>query len=619
MRESIVAPLCPVPDRGGLADLVHINAEQAPDSIAFLRRGADGWFPVTAEEFRDQVERVARGLISSGVGAGDRVALLAATRYEWTLVDFALWSVGAVPVPVYVTSSQEQIEWILADSGAVAAIVETATHEAKISALHSELPHLRQVWRIDGDTGTAGAVEALMTAGRDTPPSAVERRRRAVTPQDIATIIYTSGTTGRPKGCVLTHANFFAEAGNAVELWRPMFGPADGDDDQAASTLLFLPLAHVFGRMVQVGSMRARATLGHTADVKGVLDDLAVFRPTFLLSVPYVLEKIFNSARQKAHAAGFGRIFDAAVDTAIAYSLTPAPGLRLRVRHTLFDKLVYRTIRAALGGRCRYAISGGAALGHRLTHFYRGIGLTVFEAYGLTESTAAATANSLGAFKPGTVGRPLPGGSVRISDDGEVLLKGGHVFPGYWNNGAATAEAFTGAWFATGDLGTLDTEGFLTITGRKKEILVTMGGKNVAPAVIEDRINAHPLISQAVVVGDGRKYIAALITLDPAHFDHWKTIAGKPLRATVGDLLDDADLNAEVQRAVDAGNVAVSTAESVRRFQILPIEFTPENGLLTPSLKLKRPVITKDFAAEIDGLYASAGSGGPTGRERRGE
>ncbi|SDN02166.1 AMP-dependent synthetase/ligase [Allokutzneria albata] len=581
MREVAVAPLVAAPETGGLADLVYANAEQAPDHIAFRRKSTDGWSPVTTREFRDQVQRLARGLVAAGVQPGERVAVLSATRYEWTLFDFAIWAAAAVPVPIYPTSSREQIEWIIADSGATAVVVETDEHAAKVAGL----PLLRGVWRID-------AVEDLVALGDDVPVTDVDERRRAVSPKDVATIIYTSGTTGRPKGCVLTHANFFAEADNVAEVLSPLFKGKD------VSTLVFLPLAHVFGRMVQVGAVLARVTLGHTADVKNVVNDLATFRPTFVLSVPYVFEKIYNSARQRAETAGKARIFDAATETAIKYSEADKPGLALRIRHAVFDRLVYRRLRAVLGGQCRYAISGGAALGHRLTHFYRGIGLTVFEGYGLTETTAAATVNAPNAAKPGTVGRPVPGTAVRISDEGEVLIKGGVVFSGYWGSAPAADE-----WFATGDLGSLDEDGFLSITGRKKEILVTSGGKNVAPAVIEDRITAHPLVGQAVVVGDGRKFVAALITIDQEHLAHWKKSNGKPDEASAADLSDDEDLLAEIQRAVDAGNAAVSAAEAVRRFRVLPDEFSIGGGHLTPSLKLRRSQIMKDFADEVEALY----------------
>ncbi|HEY7595469.1 MAG TPA: long-chain fatty acid--CoA ligase [Actinophytocola sp.] len=598
MREIAVPPLATVPDRGGLADVVFANADEAPNTVSFRRKVDGAWRDVTAAQFLAEVIEVAKGLVAAGIGQGDRVGILSANCYEWTLFDFAVWAAGAVSVPIYVTSSAEQIEWILSDSGATAVVVENEALEQKVESVRGQLSGLANVWRID-----AGAVDKLVSAGKDVSDADIEDRRAAVTPDDLATIIYTSGTTGRPKGVVLTHRNLFASIGNAVEYLAPMFKGGEGTE---TSTLLFLPLAHVFGRMVEVGAVLARATLGHWADVKTLTDNLAAFRPTFILSVPYVLEKVYNGARQKAHKDGKGKIFDLAASTAIQFSEAgPRAGLVLKLKHALFDRLVYSKLRSALGGRVEYAISGGAALGPRLTHFFRGVGITVFEGYGLTESTAASVVNAPGAFKPGTVGKPLPGTAVRIGDDGEIELRGDGVFTRYWKNDAATKESIDSAgWFATGDLGDLDDEGFLKITGRKKEILVTSGGKNVAPSVIEDRISAHPLVGQAFVVGDGQKYVAALITIDADYFAYWKTTAGKSETATVSDLADDADLLAELQRAVDEGNLAVSTAESVRKFRVLDTEFNPENGYLTPSLKLKRNVIMKDFAREVDALYS---------------
>ncbi|MCN0179851.1 AMP-dependent synthetase/ligase [Salinispora arenicola] len=597
MRESTSPPLYEVPEKGGLADLIASNAAEDPDAPAFHRKVDGRWEPVSAAEFYTEVTDLARGLIAKGVERGDRVGLLSGNRYEWSLVDFALWVIGAAPVPIYLTSSTEQIEWILGDSGAVAVVVETEAHENVIQGMRGKLPALRHVWQIDG-----GAVAHLRAAGADVDPAAVEERRTAVLPEDTATIIYTSGTTGMPKGCVLSHANLFAEAGNAVALLRAMFGPLG---DIPASTLLFLPLAHVFGRMVEVGAMVARTPIAHCSDVKQVPAELISYKPTFLLSVPYVLEKAYNTARRKAYEAGKGKVFDTAATTAIAYSEAQRPGLGLRMRHALFERLVYRRVRAAFGGNLRFAISGGAALGERLTHFYRGCGITVFEGYGLTETSAAVTVNSLDSFRPGTVGRVLPSVRMRIDDDGEVQCTGGPVFAGYWNNDEANAESFTeDGWFRTGDIGEFDEYGHLRITGRKKEILVTSGGKNVSPAVIEDRIAAAPLVAQALVVGDGQKYIAALITVDSEYLEHWKAGAGKPADAAVSDLIDDPDLLHELQRAVDEGNAAVSTAEAVRRFRVLPKEFTVESGHLTPSLKLRRSVIMADFADEVAELYS---------------
>ncbi|WP_436493575.1 AMP-dependent synthetase/ligase [Actinokineospora sp. HUAS TT18] len=598
MPEFAVPAVAVREEAGGLADLIYTNAKEAPNGVAFRRKDGGQWRDVTWTQFVAEVDDVAKGLVGAGVGAGDRVAILAATRYEWTLLDFAIWAAGAVPVPIYVTSSAEQIQWILSDSGAVAAIVETDEHLGRLESVRESLPALANVWQIE-----KGAIDAIVAAGADTDVAEIASRRAAVQKSDVATIIYTSGTTGQPKGCVLSHANFFAECAGATDVLAPLFHGLGSTED--ATTLLFLPVAHVFGRMVEVGCVYARATMGHGPDVKKLLEDLGTFQPTFILSVPYVLEKVYNGARQKAHAAGKGKIFDAAAATAIAYSEAEGKaGLGLKIKHAVFDKLVYSKLRAAMGGKAKYAISGGAALGLRLTHFFRGIGLVVLEGYGLTETTAASTVNAPTNFKAGTVGLPLPGTTVKIAEDGEILIKGGVVFEGYWNNEAATNEAIKDGWFATGDIGSLDSDGFLKITGRKKEILVTSGGKNVAPAVIEDRIASHPLVAQAMVVGDGQKYIAALITVDPEYFTYWKTTVDKPANASVADLVDDPDLVAEVQKAVDEGNQAVSTAESVRKFRILAAEFTPETGHLTPSLKLKRRVIMKDFGAEVDSLYS---------------
>jgi long-chain acyl-CoA synthetase len=599
MRELAVPPLASVPDSGGLADVVYLNAKEAPTDVVFRRKVGGAWRNVTSEQFLAEVVEVAKGLVASGVGPGDRVAILAANCYEWTLFDFAIWVAGGASVPIYVTSSAEQVEWILSDSGAVAVVVENASLAARVDEVRDKLTDLKQVWRIDDK-----AVESLAAAGKDVADEVLDERRAAIRADDLATLIYTSGTTGKPKGVALTHRNLYSACRNAAEYLSVLFKGEGPLDD--ASTLLFLPLAHVFGRMVEVAAFMARATLGHWADVKTLTDNLAAFKPTFLLSVPYVLEKVYNGARQKAHSSGKGRIFDLAAATATEYSEADGKaGLGLKIKHAVFDRLVYSKLRAALGGQVKYVISGGAALGPRLTHFFRGVGIVVLEGYGLTESSAASVVNTPSLVKPSTVGKPLPGTSVRISDEGEIQLKGDGIFTRYWQNEKATAESIDGDdWFATGDLGELDQDGYLKITGRKKEILVTSGGKNVAPSVIEDRIAAHPLVGQALVVGDGQKYIAALITIDAEYFGYWKSTVGKDEGATVTDLATDPDLTAEVQKAVDEGNLAVSKAESVRKFRILDTEFNPENGYLTPSLKLKRSVIMKDFAQEVDSLYS---------------
>lgn len=596
MREFSLPALYEVPADGNLTDLIRRNAAQHPAVPVIARKNAGGeWQDVTATDFFAEVRAAAKGLIASGVRPGDRVALMSPTRYEWTLFDFAIWSAGAVAVPVYETSSAEQVEWILGDSGAVACIVESGVHEAAVASVHDRLPELKHVWRID-----AGAVEHLVAVGADISEKVVDERGATAVADSPATIVYTSGTTGRPKGCVLSHRAFFAECGNVVERLAPLFRTGE------SSVLLFLPLAHVFGRLVEVASVMAPIKLGHVSDIRHLTDELAAFRPTMILGVPRVFEKVYNSARAKAQADGKGKIFDKAADTAIAYSQAldsaAGPSVGLRFKHKVFDRLVYSKLRAVLGGRATHAISGGAPLGERLGHFYRGIGFTVLEGYGLTESCAATAFNPWDRTKIGTVGQPLPGSTVRIADDGEVLLHGEHLFSGYWNNDTATADAVSDGWFHTGDLGTVDEDGYLSITGRKKEIIVTAGGKNVAPAVIEDRIRADALIAECMVVGDGKPFIAALVTLDEEFLPRWAEQHGKTGR-TVAELATDPELLAAVQHAVDQGNAAVSKAESVRKFQILPTQFTEESGHVTPSLKLKRNVVMKDFAGEIEALY----------------
>jgi len=586
---------------GNLTDMLVLNAAEAPHRVAFRRRSGSTWVDVTTAEFLSEVQGVAKGLVASGVQIGDRVGLMAKTRYEWTLIDYAIWAAGAVTVPIYETSSAEQVQWILGDSGAVAVFAESPANVATVEEVRGTLGSLEHVWCID-----TGAVEELTASGASVSDEDLEARRTTAKPSDLATIIYTSGTTGRPKGCELTHGNFLFEAANVVSIRDRDATLANLFSDENASTLLFLPLAHVFARMIQVGVVMGGSVLGHTSDVKTLMADLATFQPTFILSVPRVFEKVYNSSEQKAEAAGKGKIFHAAATTAIAWSEAQDHGgasIGLKAKHALFDKLVYSKLRAALGGRVRFAVSGGAPLGHRLGHFFRGVGLTVLEGYGLTETTAASTVNTPGMTKIGTVGRPLPGVSVRIAEDGEVLVKGGQVFIGYFNNPDATAEALRDGWFSTGDLGELDSDGCLRITGRKKEIIVTAGGKNVAPAVLEDRLRAHRLVSQCVVVGDAQPYIAALVTLDEEALPAWAEAHGKP-GLTVAAAAEDPDVIAEIQSAVDDANKAVSKAEAIKKFKILPAEWTEESGALTPSMKLKRGVVLKEHAAEVDALYS---------------
>ena len=583
---------------GNLTDDAVRNGEKHGDTIAFSRRVEGTWQDVTAAQFLTEVRAVAKGLIAAGVDPGDRVGLISRTRYEWTLLDYAIWFAGAATVPIYETSSPEQVEWILSDSGARAVVAETPEHLARIRESRDRLDELHHVWSIEG-----GAISVLTRLGADITDDLLEARRTTATPDDLATLIYTSGTTGRPKGCMLTHGNLLFELAVTTAELDELFEP--GDDGQGASTLLFLPLAHVFARIIQVGCVKTRVRMGHTADIKNLLDDFAAFEPTFILAVPRVFEKVFNSASQRAAADGRGKVFSRAADAAIAWSRGRETGkvpLSVRVQHRVFDRLVYARLRTALGGRCRYAISGGAPLGDRLGHFYRGIGVNVLEGYGLTETTAALTANLPDAQKVGTVGRPLPGTAVRVAEDGELLFRGGQVFAGYWQDEAATADARDpDGWLHTGDVGEVDDEGFVRITGRKKEILVTAGGKNVAPAVLEDRLRAHALVDQCIVVGDGRPFIAALVTIDPETFPGWAEQHGKS--GSVADLVDDPDLRAEVETAVDEANKAVSKAEAIRKFAILPTQWTEEGGQLTPSLKLKRNVVMRESHDDVEALY----------------
>jgi long-chain acyl-CoA synthetase len=583
-----------------LADIVVHHAEHTPDAVYLSRREGSGWAPVTAAAFREEVEALALGLVASGVGPGDRVVLMSKTRYEWTLCDAAIWAAGAVTVPVYETSSTEQLEWILADSGAVAALVETPGHAQAVQSIADRLPHLRGHWGMETGSQAPG-LDALAEAGAGTDPGELERRRASLTHDSLATLIYTSGTTGRPKGCRLTHGNFLAECSAAVEALPELF------EDDEASTLLFLPLAHVFGRMIQVAVLLSATPMAHS-DVARLTKDLPTFRPTFVLAVPRVFERVFDAARRKAVAGGKDKIFDRAAATAIAWSQgvdVGGPSLRLRAERALFDRLVYGKLRAALGGRVRWAVSGGAPLGARLGHFFRGAGVTVLEGYGLTETTAAATVNTRAGQRVGTVGRPLPGFEVRVADDGEVLLRGGHVFDGYWGtdadaHGSPVDEA---GWLRTGDLGTLDGDGYLTITGRSKEILVTSAGKNVSPAPLEDVLRAHPLVSQCIVVGDGRASIGALLTLDAEAVEAWLTAQGRPV-VPPSDLARDPQVLAELRTAVDAASATVSSAEGIKRFRVLPVDLTEDAGHLTPTMKVKRAVVMREFATEVDALYA---------------
>ncbi|GHI98271.1 long-chain acyl-CoA synthetase [Streptomyces olivaceus] len=591
---------------GGLADVVFEHAQEDPRHIALGRKDDSGqWRDVTAGAFRDEVLALAKGLLAQGIRFGDRVAIMSRTRYEWTLFDFALWTIGAQVVPVYPTSSAEQCMWMLYDAEVTAAVVEHEDHAMTIATVIDRLPHLRGLWQLD-----SGIVQDLYDAGAHLDDEIVHRHRKAVTPDSVATIIYTSGTTGRPKGCVISHGNFMWEADTVIERWEPVFHSKRGDE---VATLLFLPLAHVFGRMVEVAAIRGRVRFGHQPQLNAsaLLPDLAAFRPTFILAVPYIFEKVFNAARRKAEKDGKAGPFEKAVDVAVKYAeaveakawgIGPGPSAGLRMQHQLFDKLVYAKVRAAMGGRIRNAMSGGSAMDRRLGLFFAGAGVQIYEGYGLTESTAAATANPPERTRYGTVGLPVPGVTVHIADDGEIWLHGDNVFQAYLNNPKATDETLHDGWLGTGDLGSLDEDGYLTITGRKKEILVTSGGKSVSPGLLEERVRDHPLINQCIVVGNDRPYVAALITLDHEAVEHWLAMRNKPQMSPAA-LVHDADLETEVRRAVVAANTLVSQAESIRTFRILAQPFTEEHGLLTPSLKLKRKAIENAYGTEVEALY----------------
>jgi long-chain acyl-CoA synthetase len=594
MNEISIPPLVPAAIAGNLTNLIAERAWFEPERIMMSRPLGDGWQPVTAREVEEEIRATAKGLIASGVQIGDRVAIMARTRYEWTILDFAIWFAGGVVVPVYDTSSAEQIDWILNDSHSVGIIVETPALAELVKTVQPS--HTRNMWTMTDDV-----LAVLREAGKHIGDDEIDRRRNALVPSTLATLIYTSGTTGKPKGVQLTHGNFLAECGNVVQGASELFLKPGG------STLLFLPIAHVFGRMVEIGAIASGLHMAHCSDPVGRLPmDLASFKPTFVLAVPRIFEKIYNGAEAKAEAAGKGDIFRKAAAVAVAYSealnkkkVSPI----LKLKHGLFDKLVYSKIRAGMGGRVEAAISGGAPLGVRLGHFYRGAGVTVLEGYGLTETTAGATLNLIGAHRVGSVGKPIPGTSIKIAEDGEVLIRGPIVMQGYWQNDAANQEVFNGErWFMTGDLGKLDDEGFLYIVGRKKELIVTAGGKNVAPAVLEDRLRAHPLVSQCIVVGDNQPFIAALVTIDADALKVWVT-NNKKDGASINELINDPDLIAVVQTAVDEANKAVSKAESIRKFTILPVDFTIAGGHLTAKLSVKRHVVAKEFAQEIDALF----------------
>ena len=594
MQEYDVPPLIPPREEGSLSDIVAGWAEREPHRPLLSRKTDGVWRDVTAADFSSDVRALARGLVAAGIQVGDRVGIMSRTRYEWTVADFALWTAGAVPVPIYETSSAQQATWILQDTAAVAVLVEAAHHSQLIARIRDEVPELRDVWEID-----AGGLDELVTVGVDVTDEELDARRADLTRSSLATIIYTSGTTGRPKGAELTHGNFLDLCENAEERFEAIL------HKEGASMLLFLPLAHVFARFIEVLVLQAGMRLAHSPEVKDLMADLVSYQPTFLLAVPRVFEKVYNGAAQKAIDGGRGAIFLRAADVAQRWSRAQDTGgasLLLKAQHALFDRLVYSKLRTAMGGRVEYAVSGGAALGERMGHFFRGIGLIVLEGYGLTETTAPITVNTPELTKIGTVGAPLPGVAVRI-ENGEVLVRGVNVFRGYRNNIEATEAAVQDGWFHTGDLGELDADGFLRITGRAKEILVTAGGKNVSPGPLEDQLRATPLISQALVVGDAKPFVAALITLDAEVLPGWLE-RNDLMGLSFADLRANDRVRAAVQKAIDKVNESVSRPETIRKFEILEHDFTEENGYLTPSMKLKRNLVTKDFAEDIEALYS---------------
>ncbi|KQO65092.1 AMP-dependent synthetase/ligase [Curtobacterium sp. Leaf261] len=584
-------------DAGSAARILTNRAAETPDRAILAERHGDAWTPIPARDVLVRVRGIARGLVAAGLEPGAHVAILSRTRLEWTLVDFAIWQAGLVSVPVYETSSPDQVRHILRDSEAVAVIVESEEHARRVASVAADLPLLGQHWTIDG-----GGLEDLTRLGEGVTDADLEERVAAVTGHDDATIIYTSGSTGRPKGCVLRHDNFTALIDGAAEAMPEVV-------EDGASTLLFIPMAHVFARFIAVMSVGTGVLVGHEPDTKDLMHAVSTFRPTFLLAVPRVFEKIYNAAEQKATIAGRGRVFRMAATTAVAHSEALARGrvgLGLRARFRLFDRLVYVKLRDAMGGRVSFAISGSAPLSPRLAHFFRSVGVLILEGYGLTETTAPATVNRAAEVRIGSVGRALPGVEVRIDDDGEILVRGVDVFDRYWNDPDATAAAFVDGWFRTGDIGALDGAGILTVTGRAKELIVTASGKNVAPAPLEDGIREHPLIAQVVVVGEGRPFIAALVTLDREMLPGWCAANGIAPALSPGAAAYDERVHAAVQDAIDAANGRVSRAESVRSFTVIDADLSEASGHLTPKLTVKRQRVLEEFAADVDHIYSGS-------------
>ncbi|QLY32831.1 AMP-dependent synthetase/ligase [Nocardia huaxiensis] len=596
MREFEVPATYTIPENANMSDGAFRHAEKTPNLVVFnTPNGKGGWNDVTAAEFAKTVTQVAKGLVASGIELGDRVAIMASTSYEWVVLDFAIWAAGGCTVAIFDSSSAEQCRWILSDSATKITLVENDKHRATIAEIEGTLGDLKEVLTLDKD-----AVAELIARGSDLDDAIVHERRAQVKAASPATLIYTSGTTGRPKGVMLSHANLYAESAADRSAMSEFLQPG-------RKSLLFLPLAHVFARAVALAAFDAGVTVAHTADWSTLVEQFGQYKPDFILSVPRVFEKVFNGAKQKAHDGGKGKIFDYATDIAIQYSQalqTGKPGLVLKLQHTVFDKLVFSKLREAMGGQCASAVSGGGPLGARLGHYFRGAGVTIYEGYGLTESTAAVSVNTPKHIKVGSVGRPLPGHAAKVAEDGELLIKGPVVFSGYWNNPEASADAFEDGWFKTGDLGAIDEQGFISIVGRKKEILVTAGGKNVSPAMLEDSLRQHPLISQVMVVGDGQPFIGALITLDQEALPGWKERNGISAETTIEHLIENPALVAEINEAVATTNKLVSHAEAIKKIRILPVDWTQEGGQLTPKMSLKRNVVMKEFAADVDAIYS---------------
>ncbi len=593
-------PLVVVSDpKTNITDLFIDRVKKDPKLPLMSKQVEPGvWVDVTAAEYLAEVKALAKGFIASGIEPGQRVGIMSHTRYEWALCDFALWFAGAVSVPIYESSAPSQIEWILGDSGAIAGIFEDEELLSLFKTVKKSLPDVKKTWTFDKSD-----LSDLVDLGTKISDEVLEARRTTAGLQDLATIIYTSGTTGQPKGCELLHQGFVDLSRNAQAVLPEVVCPG-------GSTILFLPMAHVFARFVSVLCIAGGVQVGHQPDAKSVAPAMQSFHPTFLLAVPRVFEKVYNSAEQRAEAGGKGKIFHAAAETAIAWSMAldtkKGPSLGLNLKHKVFDALVYKKLRAAMGGRVKYAISGGGPLGARLGHFYRAIGLIVLEGYGLTETTAPVTIGRPNNVKIGKVGFPLPGCGVKIADDGEIWLRGTNVLKGYWNNKQATKSTFDGDWFKTGDIGALDEDGFLAITGRKKELIITAGGKNVAPALLEDPLRANPLISQAVVIGDAKPFVSVLISIDEEMLPIWLENSGIKDKLSVEQAISNPIVLAEVSKAIEGVNSHFSTAESIRKFALLPQDLTEKSGHLTPSLKIKRSVVVDDYSHLIDDIYADS-------------